>query len=244
MEKKLLTIAALALIAGITIGFLIANRLNRIEMETLRNENARLKAPKDGESDQSPTLTAEEIRSRIAKADENPSDLQYQRNLGVALYRYASMKKDVPLLAESTRLLKRALPADATGVDINAVLGNAYFDIAYFGENPQGYSEARPFYESALKKKPGDAAIRTDYGLTFFLQAPPDYNRALAEFSTALRTDPKNERALEFSIQAFLKLNDSLSARKTLDQLKAVNSSNPSIAGLTNEVYGNTPPAK
>ena len=89
MEKKVLSIAILSLIAGITIGFLVANRLNRTELETLRTENARLKTPTEKEGDQEPTLSDDELRTRIQKADENPKDLEYQKNLGVALYRYA-----------------------------------------------------------------------------------------------------------------------------------------------------------
>ncbi|MEP7214033.1 MAG: tetratricopeptide repeat protein [Acidobacteriota bacterium] len=238
MEKKVLTIALLSLIAGSTIGFLVANRLNRSELESLRTENARLRAPAQPVDDE-PTLSDEELRTRIKKADDDPSDIRYQKNLGVALYRYASMKKDVALLKESTRLLKRVLAADRDGFDVNVALGNAYFDIGYFGSDSAGYAESRQYYETALKKKPDDASVRTDYGLTYFLQQPPDYSRAISEFTAALRSDPKNEKALEFSTQAYMKLNDSANAHKTLEQLKAVNASNPSIAGLASAISAN-----
>lgn len=236
MEKKVLTIALLSLIAGIIIGFLVANRLNRSELDSLRNENASLKAAPQTVDGDGPTLSDEELRSRIQKADQNPSDLDYQKNLGVGLYRYASMKKDAQLLKEATRLLKRVLASDPSGFDINVALGNAYFDIGYFGEDSAAFAEARQYYETALKKKPDDAPVRTDYGLTFFLQQPPDLNRTITELNAALGKDPKNERALEFATQAYLKLNDKANAIKSLERLKAANSSNPSIAGLSSAI--------
>jgi tetratricopeptide (TPR) repeat protein len=240
VEKKVATIAILSLIAGVTIGFLLANRLNRTELDTLRSENARLKAPaQNGPADEEPKLSDEELRSRIKKADDNPADIEYQKNLGVALYRYASMKRDVPLLKESTRLLKRVHAADATGVDINVALGNAYFDIGYFSQDAQAYADARQYYDASLRKKPDDSNVRTDYGLTFFLAEPPDYQRAAAEFNAALRIEPNNERALEFLTQTYVKLNEPENARKTLDQLKTVNPSSPSVAGLQTTI----PPA-
>jgi tetratricopeptide (TPR) repeat protein len=239
VEKKGLTIALLSLIAGTTIGFLVANRLNRGELESLRTENSRLKASPQT-ADGEPTLSDEELRSRIKKADDAPSDIAYQKNLGIALYRYASMKKDIALLKESTRLLKRVQAADREGSDINVALGNAYFDIGYFGNDSDAYSESRQYYETALKKKPDDASVRTDFGLTYFLQQPPDYGRSISEFTTALRSDPKNEKALEFLTQAYMKLNDAANAQKTLEQLKAVNASNPSIAGLASAISANT----
>jgi tetratricopeptide (TPR) repeat protein len=236
VDKKVLTIALLSLVAGITIGFLVANRLNRSELESLRNENASLKAAPQTTGDEGPTLSDEELQSRIQKADQNPSDLDYQKNLGIALYRYASMKKDARLLKESTRLLKRVHSSDPSGFDINVALGNAYFDIGYFAEDSAAFGEARQYYEMALKKKPDDTAVRTDYGLTFFLQKPPDLDRAISEFNAALGKDPKNERALEFTTQAYLKLNDKANAGKFLERLKAANSANPSIPGLASAV--------
>jgi tetratricopeptide (TPR) repeat protein len=236
VEKKALTIAIISLVAGIAIGFLSANGFNRSELDALRSENARLKAGAETAGDQEPRLSDEEIQSRIRKADENPSDLEYQKNLGVALYRYAAMKKDVPLLMESMRLLKRVLVSDPGNFDINVALGNAYFDIAYFGQDSPAFATARQYYETALKSKPADSPVRTDYGLTYFLQDPPDNERAVSEFSMALKSDPKNERTLEFAVQAYIKLHDQANAKKTLESLRSANSANASIPELATAV--------
>lgn len=232
VEKKTLTIALLSLLAGGTIGFLGANSLNRKEFERLKGENANAQKPVEGDST-GPKLTSEEIRAGIQKADDNPTDLVYQRNMGIALYRYASANKDAELLRESARLLKRVHSADARNPEINIALGNAYFDVGYFEKHSASFAQARSFYEAALAAKPDDAGVRTDYGLTYFLQEPADHPKALAEFEKALRTDPKNEKALEFSTQIHAKRGDFAKARATLDGLKSANAANPAISGLS-----------
>ena len=244
METKALTIAIIAFLAGGMIGFLAANSLNRSEIDSIRAANSIPQPAQENAALQEPALSDEEIRTRIRQADETPNDLQYQRNLGVALYRYASMKKNIPLLGESARLLKRVLAAEPSNFDINVVLGNAYFDIGYFGQDSANFVEARRYYETALSKNTGDAALRTDYGLTFFLQQPSDYARALTEFEKALKSDPKNEKALEFTTQIYLKRGDAANAQKTIDQLKFSNSTSPSIPGLTAELAAISEPAR
>lgn len=227
----------LALLTGGVIGFLVANRFNRGEIDSLRSENSRLAAKPQIAADE-PTLSDDEIRTRIQKADETPADIQYQRNLGVALYRYASMKKDVSLLAESIRLLKRVGDSDPADFDINVVLGNAYFDLGYFGQGNDNYDRARKYYENAISKKPDDASVRTDYGLTFFLRVPPEYDRAIGELDKALAIDSKNEKALEFTTQAYLKIGDLANANITIAKLESVNPNNTSIVGLKSELKG------
>ena len=243
MENRTLTVALLSLIAGCTIGFVGANALNRREIESLRGVAVAQKPQAAADANTAGKLTDEEIQAGIKKADESPGDLVYQRNMGVALYRYASSNKDVALLGESTRLLKRVLESDPSNVDINTALGNAYFDIGYFGKNSADFANARTFYESVLSKTPADASVRTDYGLTYFLQEPPDYDKALTEFEKALKNDPKNEKALEFSTQVYVKRGEMDKARGSIEKLRAVNPSHPAIAGLSGLLGGKAEPA-
>ena len=223
----------ISLLAGCAIGFLGANSLNRSELERLRTEAAGAQKPTQTGATGNAKLTDEEIQAGIHKADENSSDLVYQRNMGIALYRYASSNKDTVLLAESARLLKRVLASDPQNTDINIALGNTYFDIGYFNKDSASFAESRGYYETALAKKPDDAAVRTDYGLTFFLQEPVDNDRALMEFDKALRADPKNEKALEFATQIHVKRGDTEKARATLERLRIANPSNAALAGLS-----------
>src|SRR5688572_2432592 len=97
MDKKLVWISVLAVVISFIGGFLLANAFNRSELDALRAENARLKNDRTQTTSQ-PDLTADEIRQRIAEADQNPDDFSFQKNLGIALYRYAAMKQDAELL--------------------------------------------------------------------------------------------------------------------------------------------------
>lgn len=240
METKTITVALLALIAGCTIGFVGANSLNRREIESLRNAGLS-QANTTSQPSTGTKLTEAEIREGIKKADDNPADLVYQRNMGLALYRYASANKDADLLSESVRLLERVKNAEPANTDISVALGNAHFDIGYFKSDNTSFERAREYYSTVLKSKPSDAAVRTDLGLTFYLQNPPDDDRALAEFATALKSDPKNERALESAVQAYARKGDIAGARRSLDGLREANPKNASLEGLTSLVNSKSP---
>jgi hypothetical protein len=49
----------------------------------------------------------------------------------------------------------------------------------------------------------------TDLGLTYFLQTPPDYENAVAEFKKSLDKNPKHEKALQYIVQALARQNKS-----------------------------------
>ena len=87
-------------------GTLLANSINRREMNNLRGENERLRV--DNSNSSGNELSNDEIDAKIAEADKDPNNLQYQKNLGTALYQYATMKQDAELLQKSIRLLERA----------------------------------------------------------------------------------------------------------------------------------------
>src|ERR1700759_3365302 len=131
MNSKIIWISILAIIVSFFGGFYLANTLNGDELKKLRAENEQLKKnPTDKSQDDSEaTLSDDEIRQKIAVADKNPTDLQFQRNLGLALYRYGGMKQDTKLIGESTRLLQRVYDSDPKDYDIIVVLGNAFFDM-------------------------------------------------------------------------------------------------------------------
>src|SRR5690606_36552518 len=113
-------VAVLISFAG---GFLIANSLNKSEMENLRRENEKLKtsaADRKPEDDLSPA----EIREKIAEADARPDQINFQRNLGIALYSWAAQKKDAETIVESIRLLERAHKAEPDNDSTTVTLGH------------------------------------------------------------------------------------------------------------------------
>src|SRR4028119_463862 len=102
MNGKVFWLSIVAVTVSFAGGFLLANALNRSELNNLRAENERLKTSQNNSNQNQSGLALgdEEIREKIAEADLNPDNLAFQKNLGMALYRYAAMKQDAELLSE------------------------------------------------------------------------------------------------------------------------------------------------
>src|SRR3982751_1090323 len=139
MDKKALLITFAAIILSFVGGFFLANSLNRKEINSLRSENERLSTAnrESGENE----LSAAEIENKIEEADRKPSDFQYQKNLGTALYQYATIKHDSDLLEKSVRLLERASNLNREDRLTLVNLGNAYFDLAYSEKQNEDYAK-------------------------------------------------------------------------------------------------------
>ena len=81
---------------------MLANALNKKELLDLKAENDRLKtSPPPTEETNGQELSDEEIKQKIAEADKNPENFNYQKNLGIGLYRYATIKQNPALAARS-----------------------------------------------------------------------------------------------------------------------------------------------
>ena len=232
-----------AALVGIIAGFLLANSINRNELSTLRAENESLRKERSASVDPSSgTLSAEEIKSTIQRADSNPTDFQTQRNVGIAMYRYAATKQDTDLLREAIRLLTRAGELRPDDHDVNLSLGNAHFDVGYFDKDNQAFTEARRYYAKALTTRPGSPDVIVDVGLSYYLETPPDYERAVIEFRRGLAIDAKHEKTLQYMVQALIKQNKGAEAATFLQRLREVNPQNESIAESTS-LLANLQPA-
>ena len=237
MKKAFFWISLAAVAASFAGGFLLANALNRSELAALRTENSRLSSEAaNSNTEPGSTLSNEEIRKKIAEADANPTNFSFQKNLGLALYQYGSMKQDTDLIKESIRLLARAGDLKKDDVDLVTAQGNAFFDIGLFEKDNSSFDKAREFYSRSLALHPNDAPVTTDIGLTYFLYQPPNYDNAAEEFLKALKADPKYEKALQFLIQTLAKQNKPEEAKKYLEQLRNVNPENEALQGLSDEV--------
>lgn len=235
MNKKIFWLSILAVAASFAGGFLVANSLNRREMSALRSENENLKsAQTESERNrQEGTLTDDEVRERIAQADGNPSNIEFQKNLGLALYNYASMRQNADLLNEVARLIGRVYAADPNDYTAVVTLGNINFDLGYFKKNNDDLTKAREFYQKALRLKPKDDEVITDLGLTYLLAEPPDGERASAEFEKSLKINPKNEKTLKAAIDALRKQGKTNEAEKYTARLKEINPAAETSNGQT-----------
>ena len=235
MNGKFWWLSIAAVIISFIGGFFLANALNRGELDKLRVENEKLKiAPQNPVGDEN--LSEEEIQQKIKEADENPQNFNFQKGLGIALYRYATMKQKVALLDDAERLLSRANSVDENDFEVLVFLGNTVFDIGYAEKSNEKFERARDIYQKALKQKPEDIEVQTDLALTHFFSNPPDYAKAIEELNKTLKKNPNHERALQFIAQAYLKTNKKQEAAEALTKLKQINPGNPIIPELESQV--------
>jgi len=230
MDTKTVGLFILAIIISFFGGFYLANTLNKSELEALKAAKNPPAASPQNASEQ--TLSPEEIRQRLAEADADPGNIEFQRKLGMALYDYASMKQDVKLLFDVSRLLTRVNEKNPTDTKVEITLGNLYFDIGYFQKDNESLKKAQQIYQKILARTPDDVDVRTDFGLTYFLQNPPEYDKASAEFMKSLEKDPKHEKALQFLIQTLIKQEKTREAETYLTRLKEVNPNTPSLSDI------------
>jgi tetratricopeptide (TPR) repeat protein len=243
MNRKSLWISIIAVIISFVGGFILANALNRSEMDALRAETARVQK-NPSENNPELTLSDEEIRQRITEADRNQTNFGFQKKLGLALYRYAVMKKDENLWSEAEKILKRANALDEKDYEVIVTLGHLNFDTGLFKNDNERFAKAREFYQKALIAKPNDVDVRTDYGITYFLQNPPDNDKAVAEFNKSLKENPQHEKTLQFLTQVLLKQGKTKEAETALAKLKEINPNTPTLAEIEAQNSDETTPNK
>lgn len=235
MNKSFIWISVLAVLIAFAGGFLIANSLNRSELLSLKAENERFKnSPPTSANTNEQELTEDEIKQKIAEADQNPENFNFQKNLGIGLYKYATLKQNPQLLLDVERILKRAYEKNPKDQDVLVFYGNTIFDIGYAKKDNAKFEQARKIYTEALAQQPKDADIQTDFGLTYFFENPPQDDKAIAELQKALAIKSDHERSLQYLAQIYARQNNATEAQKYLTELKKVNPKNPIIAQMQN----------
>jgi TPR repeat protein len=238
MREKALWLGTAAVIISFAAGFLVANSLNKKEIDALKSENSKIKAapqptPEDG-------LSNDEIRAKIEQADNNAGDIAFQKSLGTALYRFSALKRDYTFLPDIERLLERARQADPQNRELTVTLADVYFDSSQSSNKNEDLLKARTLYEKALQQKAADADARTDFGLTFLLAQSPNASAAEAEFQRALQIDPRHEKALQSEAQALIGQNKFAEASSYIVKLRAVNPKNELLPELDSAVQRGT----
>lgn len=255
MNKKVFWLSLIGILVSFAGGFLLANALNRREIENLRVEVGRLKnttqqqsAESSEKSSSDQNLTDEEIRQKLAEADKNPENIEFQKGLAIALYQYASMKQEPKWLTEVARLLTRVYEKNPRDYNTIISLGDIYFNISQNAaagppvddvtqtESNKNLEKSREFYQKALGIKPKDSNARTDLGLTYLSENPPQNEKAISEFQKSLQANPKDERALENITRAFINAGKTKEAEEFLEKLKQANPSHEAINDLASRL--------
>jgi tetratricopeptide (TPR) repeat protein len=213
---------------------MLANALNKNEINNIKAENLRLKnnsqSTPSNKSDL--TLTESEIKEKIAEAEKSPENFSFQKGLGLALYRYSMMKQDGKLLEEVLKLLERANKINPDDYEVIVSLGNLYFDFGQLNKDPESNKKARNFYLRALEKNPRDINVRTDLGLTYLLNDSPQFDLALKELNKSLQLNPKHEKTLQFIAQLHIDQGNKLKAAEFVNKLKEINPENKGLPDL------------
>jgi len=247
VNTKVVLIFLIGAVLGFVVGFALANGVNRQEQDRLRAEVARAqsagpsKSADAGEKPQTqarddddsfPTLTDDQLKNAVAKADASPADAELQKKVGQALYVYAWQKGNASILPDVARILKRAHEADAKDYKTTVMAGDAHFLMARNSGDARPLAVARKLYEDALASKPDDAVVRTSLGLTYFYDKPPDPQRAMREYRRALQSDPRQEMALQSLAAALIESGNLDEAEKHLGELEKMNPSNRELPSL------------
>lgn len=227
MRKVSILVTICATLAAFAAGFSFANYLNRSRMTAAPAAQTGSQPSTPNSDAQQSILSDEEINSKIEESEADPSNFAFQKGLGIGLYRYGAMRQDKALIEKAIPVLVRANKLNGDDVDVLTALGNAHFDVGYFGKENSSLETARGFYAKALTKRPSDVEIRTDVGLTYFLMTPPEHAAAIAEFEKSLAIDPKHEKTLGLVIQSLDALGRDSSRYK--ETLRSINPKNPAL---------------
>lgn len=236
MKNKGWWISAVALVIGLIIGFILANSFNRSELNNLRAENQSLKQNNsENRSQKNDDLSDDEIRNKISEADQNPQNFAFQKNLGIGLYRYATVKENVDLLSDVEKILRRAHQLNENDYDVTINLGHSVFDSAYAKKDNEKFIQAREIYQTALRQK-NDDEIRIDYSLTYLFINPPETEKTITELNKVLQNNPNQERALQFKAQALAIEKKWAESKAVISELRKINPDNPAIADLEKQI--------
>lgn len=240
MKIGVLIYGFFGLLIGLVIGFWIANAVNRNLSPPLVNQNPISLQQTATPDNSGEKLSQEEIKAAFAAAENRKEDAVFQKNLGLALSRYAKVQSDSSFLPELITLLERAnLLSNGKDTEVLTALGDVYFINAQEKSEPGLYEKARNFYQSAVRLSPDNADIKTAYASTFLFSKPANPEAAITELNSILKQNPNNEDALQLLILALNQSGKIEIAGQKLSELKKINSNNPAIPDLEAQITQN-----
>ena len=173
-------------------------------------------------------VNAAQAQAATDQADREPRSFDAQMFAASVFYQAGAFDK-------AALYLNRALLIDPTNADALTAMGSAKYEVG-------DYQSAASFYERSLAQKPNDVDARTELGNTYFQSAPPDFDRAIAEYRKALQVDPKHEKTLQNLAAAALRKGDKATARDAIEKLASINPSNPFVARMRATLQNSSTP--
>ncbi|MEJ7846823.1 MAG: tetratricopeptide repeat protein [Pyrinomonadaceae bacterium] len=217
MQKHLL-FGIIGLIAGLAIGFIGANSINRdTSLQTADPVSQPAAAAANLSSVPQGGMQAD-VQQTLDRAAAEPKNFAVQMKTG-------DMYAQIGRFDKAIEFYKQGIALKPNDFQANVVIANAYFDSGNF-------EYAEEFYTKALLINPNDINARTDLGTTFVERQIPDYDRALKEFRSALEIDPKNEPTLYYIGIAYFRKGDAENANKALANLEKLDAASPLIGKL------------
>lgn len=162
--------------------------------------------------------TSAEAQAAMDEADRKPKSYAAQMRAAETFY-------DLKDYEKAELYLARALAIHPKDPQALVLMGNSKYD-------RKDFAGAADFYERALAVRPNDPDVRTDYGNTFFLREPPDFDRAIAEYRKSIAVDPRHEKSWLNLASASIRKRDKATALEAVARLEAVSPQNASIPSL------------
>lgn len=238
MNKENILFAIIGLLFGCIVGFMAANFMNqaysgpRPKSVAGGGQNGGLPpdhppvnasngvADKSGGPMQAGMQPA--VMEQIEKARKNPNDFDAQVAAAGLYYQIGRYDEAIEFLLKANEL-------KPDSYETLVKLGDTNFEAEH-------YDVAEKWYSAALAKNPKDVNVRTDLGTTFMARQPPDFDRAIKEYTASLDINPKHEQTLHNLVIAYTKKNDARNAQAMLDRLTQVNPNNEDLPRLRSDL--------
>lgn len=232
MSKENILFGIIGLLAGLILGFVLTNNYNRgvLSAQTVPSAPNSPMTGQQPSGQQNPGGMMPGVTEAIEKADKNPDDFEAQIKAGEMFGRIQNFDKAISYFEKANKIK----PDDYQTL---VSLGNLYFDAAVPKQEGQPLDSAKlklaqQWYEKALAKNSNDISVRTDYGLSFFLNEPKDVDRAIKEYKTSLSINANHEKTLQNLAVAYSEKKDAEGVKDTLAKLEKVNPNNKIIQKL------------